>query len=59
MRDWMELDVGAATAWARQAHEGLPLLAVGHSVGGHAIGLSAATHLRAAVLVAAHAAARG
>ena len=56
MRDWMELDVGAATAWARQAHEGLPLLAVGHSVGGHAIGLSAATpHLRAAVLVAAHA----
>lgn len=56
MRDWMELDVGAATAWARQAYEGLPLLAVGHSVGGHAIGLSAATpHLRAAVLVAAHA----
>ncbi|BAX61773.1 serine aminopeptidase domain-containing protein [Burkholderia stabilis] len=56
MRDWMELDVGAATAWARQAYDGLPLLAVGHSVGGHAIGLSAGTvHLRAAVLVAAHA----
>ncbi|WP_412024505.1 serine aminopeptidase domain-containing protein [Burkholderia cepacia] len=56
MRDWIELDVGAATAWARQAHAGLPLLAVGHSVGGHAIGLSAGTtHLRAAVLVAAHA----
>ncbi|WP_256122102.1 serine aminopeptidase domain-containing protein, partial [Burkholderia sp. A2] len=56
MRDWMELDVGAATAWARHTHEGLPLLAVGHSVGGHAIGLSAATaHLHAAVLVAAHA----
>ncbi|MGS0891272.1 alpha/beta hydrolase family protein [Burkholderia stagnalis] len=56
MRDWMELDVGAATAWARQAYDGLPLLAVGHSVGGHAIGLSAGSaHLRAAVLVAAHA----
>ncbi|CAB3751776.1 alpha/beta hydrolase [Burkholderia sp. MSh2] len=56
MRDWMELDVGGATAWARQTYEGLPLLAVGHSVGGHAIGLSASTtHLRAAVLVAAHA----
>ncbi|WP_175730104.1 serine aminopeptidase domain-containing protein [Burkholderia ambifaria] len=56
MRDWVELDVGAAIAWARETYDGLPLLAVGHSVGGHAIGLSAGTaHLRAAVLVAAHA----
>lgn len=56
MRDWIELDVGAAIAWARDTHRALPLLAVGHSVGGHAVGLSAGTaHLRAAVLVAAHA----
>ncbi|KVG05172.1 alpha/beta hydrolase [Burkholderia vietnamiensis] len=56
MRDWIELDVGAAIAWARDTHRAVPLLAVGHSVGGHAVGLSAGTaHLRAAVLVAAHA----
>ncbi|KVF72705.1 alpha/beta fold hydrolase [Burkholderia vietnamiensis] len=56
MRDWIELDVGAAIAWARDTHRAVPLLAVGHSVGGDAVGLSAGTaHLRAAVLVAAHA----
>lgn len=56
MRDWVDLDVEAATAWARRTFDGVPLLAVGHSVGGHAIGLSAASaHLHAAVLVASHA----
>ncbi|MDS0861454.1 alpha/beta fold hydrolase [Burkholderia pseudomultivorans] len=56
MRDWVDLDVEAATAWAHHAFDGLPLLAVGHSVGGHAIGLSAGSaHLRAAVMVASHA----
>ncbi|KVP00561.1 alpha/beta hydrolase [Burkholderia ubonensis] len=56
MRDWVDLDVEAATAWARRAFAGVPLLAVGHSVGGHAIGLSAGSrHLRAAVMVASHA----
>ncbi len=56
MRDWMELDVAAATDWARAQFPELPLLAVGHSVGGHALGISDATrHLRAAVMVASHA----
>lgn len=56
MRDWMELDVGAATDWARAQFPQLPLLAVGHSVGGHALGISDATrHLHAAVMVASHA----
>lgn len=56
MADWMEDDVGAVTRWAAARFPALPLLAVGHSVGGHAIALSSATpQLRAAVLVAAHA----
>ncbi|MYM32139.1 alpha/beta fold hydrolase [Duganella sp. CY15W] len=56
MADWMEQDVGAVTQWAAARFPALPLLAVGHSVGGHAIALSSATpQLRAAVIVAAHA----
>lgn len=56
MSDWMLEDVGAVTRWAQSRFPGLPLLAVGHSVGGHAIGLSPETaHLRAALLVATHA----
>ena len=56
MSQWMLEDVGAVTRWARARFPGLPLLAVGHSVGGHAIGLSPETqHLRAALLVATHA----
>ena len=56
MADWMEDDVGAVTDWAASRYPGLPLLAVGHSVGGHAILLSSATRaLTAGVLVAAHA----
>lgn len=56
MSDWMLEDVGAVTRWARARFPELPLLAVGHSVGGHAIGLSPETaQLRAALLVATHA----
>ncbi|WP_414650280.1 alpha/beta fold hydrolase [Duganella sp.] len=56
MADWMEDDVGAVTRWAAARFPGLPLLAVGHSVGGHAILLASSTSaLRAGVLIAAHA----
>jgi predicted alpha/beta hydrolase len=58
MSDWIDEDVAAVTRWAGEAFPGLPLLAVGHSVGGHAIALSAeSASLRAAVLVASHVAA--
>ena len=52
MRDWIDLDAEGVTAWARAAHPGLPLLAVGHSLGGHAVGLcSGSRHLAGAALV--------
>lgn len=56
MADWMEHDVGAVTRWAAARYPALPLLAVGHSVGGHAIALSSASSaLRAGVMIASHA----
>jgi len=56
MRDWADHDVETVTAWAHQRFEGLPLLAVGHSFGGHAIGLGEGSrHLKGAVFVASHA----
>ncbi|MFS2082296.1 alpha/beta fold hydrolase, partial [Telluria sp. Tellsp99] len=56
MAEWMEDDNAAVTRWAAARFPGLPLLAVGHSVGGHAIALSSATGmLTAGVLVASHA----
>ena len=56
MSDWIEQDVGCITAWAKAHFPGVCLLAVGHSVGGHAVLLSSATHaLQAAVIVASHA----
>jgi len=56
MSDWIEQDVGCITAWAKARFPGLSLLAVGHSIGGHAVLLSTATHsLKAAVIVASHA----
>lgn len=56
MSDWIEQDVGCVTAWAKLRFPSLLLMAVGHSVGGHAILLSTATRsLHAAVLVASHA----
>lgn len=56
MSDWIDGDVAVVTRWATERFPGLPLLAVGHSVGGHAIGLSPdSARLRAAVLIASHA----
>ncbi len=56
MSDWMDEDVSAVTRWAAVRFPGLPMLAVGHSLGGHALALSVDTNsLRAAVLVASHA----
>ncbi len=56
MSDWIDEDVAAVTRWAAARFPDAPLLAVGHSVGGHAIGLSPETaRLRAAVLIASHA----
>lgn len=56
MSQWMLEDVGAVTRWAAARFPDLPLLAVGHSVGGHAIGISPETgRLRGALLVATHA----
>ncbi|MBQ5946649.1 alpha/beta fold hydrolase [Massilia sp. ST3] len=56
MADWIDEDVPAVTAWAKSQFPELPLVAVGHSVGGHALALSPSTNgLRAAMLVAAHA----
>ena len=57
MRDWIDLDTEGAIAWTRAAYPGLPLLAVGHSLGGHAIGLcDGSRHLAGAVLVSSAAA---
>ncbi|WP_438442943.1 alpha/beta hydrolase family protein [Kluyvera georgiana] len=56
MSDWIEQDVGCITAWAKARFPGVSLLAVGHSVGGHAVLLSSATQaLQAAAIVASHA----
>lgn len=56
MSDWIDHDVPAVTAWARERFPQWPLLAIGHSVGGHAIALSPSSGgLRAAVMVASHA----
>ncbi|RZA34879.1 MAG: alpha/beta fold hydrolase [Lysobacteraceae bacterium] len=56
MSDWIDKDAAAVTRWAEARFPGMPLLAVGHSVGGHAIGLSPETaRLQAAVLIASHA----
>ncbi|MBO3741256.1 alpha/beta hydrolase family protein [Actinoplanes flavus] len=55
MRDWIEHDVPAVTAWARERFPGLPQLAVGHSIGGHALALGhGGPELTAFALVAAH-----
>lgn len=56
MAGWMLEDVPAVTRWAAERYPGLPLLAVGHSVGGHALVLAGDAHpLRGGVLVASHA----
>ncbi|AOX47784.1 alpha/beta hydrolase [Pandoraea faecigallinarum] len=56
MRDWADLDVEGVTHWACERYPALPLYAVGHSFGGHAIGLCESSNLlRAAVQIASHA----
>lgn len=56
MADWIDGDVPAVNAWVRARFPDLPQLAVGHSVGGHALGLADDTNqFRAALLVACHA----
>jgi predicted alpha/beta hydrolase len=56
MAGWMLEDVPAVGRWARARFPHLPLLAVGHSVGGHALVLSGDQDaVRAGVLVASHA----
>ncbi|MDI6097155.1 alpha/beta fold hydrolase [Actinoplanes sp. NEAU-A12] len=59
MRDWIEQDVPAMTAWAAgwaaERFPALPQLAIGHSVGGHALALGhGGAGLTAFALVASH-----
>lgn len=56
MRDWMSADVPAVATWTRERFPGLPQLAVGHSIGGHALALDNGTAgLAGFVTVASHA----
>ncbi|MCK9793909.1 alpha/beta fold hydrolase [Isoptericola sp. 4D.3] len=56
MRDWMADDVPAVASWARERFEDVPHLAVGHSIGGHALALGqGAEGLSGFVTVASHA----
>ncbi|MGC7404311.1 alpha/beta hydrolase [Pandoraea pneumonica] len=56
MRDWADLDVEGVTRWVHEQYPSLPLYAVGHSFGGHALGLCESTNLlQAAVQIASHA----
>jgi predicted alpha/beta hydrolase len=57
MSDWAALDVTAAVAWMRQRYKNLPLVYVGHSFGGQALGLLANNgEVARALLIAAQAA---
>lgn len=52
MTDWATRDAAAAVRYLRAQHPDAPVLMVGHSFGGQAIGLSDALHdVRAAVMV--------
>lgn len=60
MRDWAERDLTGVVDWAAEQHPGLPILTVGHSFGGQALGLSPARdRIHAAVTVARGGAAVG
>lgn len=48
MRAWGEQDLPGALAWLHAQHPGLPLYAVGHSVGGQLLGLMPNHHLLSA-----------
>lgn len=56
MRDWMAVDVPAVAEWARGRFPDVPQLAVGHSVGGHALCLDyGSSGLQGFVTIASHA----
>lgn len=56
MRDWMGQDVPAVADWMWERFPGVPHLAVGHSIGGHAMALNNGTAgLRGFVAIASHA----
>ena len=58
MRDWMADDVPAVAAWARPRFGDVPQLAIGHSIGGHALALGNGSRgLAGFVTVASHVAA--
>lgn len=56
MRDWLDVDIPAVTAWARDTYPDLPHLAVGHSLGGHGLSLGGGgNELAGFAMVASHA----
>lgn len=55
MADWAALDTTAAVAWMRGRYKELPLSYVGHSFGGHALGLIPNSgEVSRALLIASH-----
>ena len=55
MRDWMAQEAGSTAAWVRHEFPDLPKVALGHSLGGHALLLGHGTEeLHAIVTVASH-----
>lgn len=58
MRDWMSTDVPAVADWTHARFPELPMMAIGHSLGGHALTLGyGIDHLDRFALVASHVAA--
>ena len=56
MSDWALKDGEGVQRWAFDSYPDTPVLAVGHSFGGHVIGLAdSSRHLTAAAMVASHA----
>lgn len=56
MRDWMTEDVPAVAQWAHDRYPNIPHLAVGHSIGGHALALdNGSSGLQGFVTIASHA----
>jgi predicted alpha/beta hydrolase len=54
--NWIDQDIPAVTSWAVEHFPDMPLLAIGHSVGGHGIVLSPSTNqLCGGVMIASHA----
>lgn len=51
--DWTVRDVEAALAWTREHHRGLPLVLLGHSLGGQAIGIAESAHTADAFVLVA------